>query len=864
MKYALNRTLCVLFLAFTPALDAAVTDSLLYTIGYTEDLDIDRPLHSEQFTVELMTSAARGVIRPDDLSATCRIAWNRDHLLLVVDVRDNDLHVSRHNDRLWEYDSVEVFIAPQLGGNSYYQLVMAVDKEGTLRSAFYDFRETQLVPLAFEASAQRTPAGYRILAKLPWSNIGPPPEADNVIAMQLFINDAAPDKEATQLQWYPHAVSHSSDRMHRLKLCKASSDKHLTACLVHPGYDYHRLDIVIKEGYTFSDVEVADEKGRKMAAGCFHDERYGLRKAAVLLPIAGLNEPAVLRFIADGRTIGQTVVSAPSTFGGELLKQLQNITLAPKSKWGYLFETGTEPQVVWSSPNTMKAACGSETPDVRWFNNTLTEVTSFDTSGRYIAVAEARLLDGTIIRRSTTFYAISPDAHPWRFDPRLALYNRTRPWWHPWRGKPCAQADYIPGFNITPTAWQQYSSIISARAGKEFFEFVESDPYGPVLLSFLSEAEVYAAHSEKTRTPEIVDNDIHLALKRKLLNLPVPPPALRKPERLPEDRLAPCLKEGTAEQAGFKPESIEAIRHLCRQWFQADREPFVVLVARNGVIFFHEAFGDQRRPVNTDTPMFMASITKCMSGLLLARFVDQGLIELDQPVGDFLVDFPVTGDKAITFRHCFTHTAGFRGHYEFGGMHNPWLENALSLELASLPVGRIHEYNGMGYDLAGKAMEIAGGKSAFRLMHEDLFEPLGMTHTHIDDMATCSTATALDIARLGQLLLNKGSYGDLRFFSEETFEKILPVDLSSRYPAVQKNWGIGFTWMLQRHPQPNESGQRYLFSNRVLGHGAASSAIFRVDLENKLVIVQTRDIAGSQYDDYMLKFLTLIDDLMER
>ncbi|HOK67583.1 MAG TPA: hypothetical protein PLV55_12325, partial [Anaerohalosphaeraceae bacterium] len=84
------------------------------------------------------------------------------------------------------------------------------------------------------------------------------------------------------------------------------------------------------------------------------------------------------------------------------------------------------------------------------------------------------------------------------------------------------------------------------------------------------------------------------------------------------------------------------------------------------------------------------------------------------------------------------------------------------------------------------------------------------------------------------------------------------------YPAVQKDWGIGMTWMPAENPDADKTGRPYLFSSRVVGHGAASSAVFRVDLENRLIIVQTRNQAGPHYDKYLTEFLKTIDQTMNR
>ena len=134
-----------------------------------------------------------------------------------------------------------------------------------------------------------------------------------------------------------------------------------------------------------------------------------------------------------------------------------------------------------------------------------------------------------------------------------------------------------------------------------------------------------------------------------------------------------------------------------------DGAPFDMALLKDGKLILNESYGmDEHGQFSTQTPSEIASITKLMTGLLFAQFVDQGILGIDDPVGKYLPDFPKEGPGALTLRHCFTHTSGFYGHGLFGGVHNPWLDNSLYQVIQDDTVGTRHEYNGMGYDLAGK------------------------------------------------------------------------------------------------------------------------------------------------------------------
>ncbi len=51
-----------------------------------------------------------------------------------------------------------------------------------------------------------------------------------------------------------------------------------------------------------------------------------------------------------------------------------------------------------------------------------------------------------------------------------------------------------------------------------------------------------------------------------------------------------------------------------------------------------------------------------------------------------------------------------------------------------------------------------------------------------------------------------------------------------------------------------------LLSRNSIGHGAASSAILRVDLDHEVVIAQVRNTAGPKYQEYFIRFLKAIED----
>jgi CubicO group peptidase (beta-lactamase class C family) len=202
-------------------------------------------------------------------------------------------------------------------------------------------------------------------------------------------------------------------------------------------------------------------------------------------------------------------------------------------------------------------------------------------------------------------------------------------------------------------------------------------------------------------------------------------------------------------------------------------------------------------------------------------------------------------------------------------MSNPWLGNVIANALDVLSPGERNQYNGMGFDLAGKVMELIAGRSIFRLMQEQLFLPLGIDEATIVDLGYGTMFTAEDLARVGQLVLNRGSYGEMRLFWPESFEEMMPVVYEDVFPAMEGNkgsYGFGFHVIAEK-PLDAEGDEIAdadpILSEQTYGHGSASSTVIRIDFDHDLVVAVTRFSAGPDYGKHLRQVLTAVAEGME-
>ena len=141
-------------------------------------------------------------------------------------------------------------------------------------------------------------------------------------------------------------------------------------------------------------------------------------------------------------------------------------------------------------------------------------------------------------------------------------------------------------------------------------------------------------------------------------------------------------------------------------------------------------------PVSEDTFFQIGSTTKTMTATVALRLAIEGRLDLDAPVRTYLPDLRLADEDAaasVTMWHLLTHSGGWLGDYfENTGRGDDALANIVR-KLADLPqltpVGSEWHYLNSGFYIAGRVIEVIGGKPFETIVRELLFEPLGMRMT---------------------------------------------------------------------------------------------------------------------------------------
>lgn len=198
-------------------------------------------------------------------------------------------------------------------------------------------------------------------------------------------------------------------------------------------------------------------------------------------------------------------------------------------------------------------------------------------------------------------------------------------------------------------------------------------------------------------------------------------------------------KDSSADKFG------EVRAWLRKQVIEQQAASVAVAVACDGQVLWEEGFGwadrESRVPASEHTMYSLASISKPITATGLMALKQQGKIDLDRPINDYLGEAKVKarlGDaRDATVRRVANHSSGLPLHYQFfyeDEPHRPPSMDESILRYGNLvtPPGEIYEYSNFGYGILGHVLARLSGKSYAEFMRTEVFLPLGLTRTCVN------------------------------------------------------------------------------------------------------------------------------------
>ncbi len=217
-----------------------------------------------------------------------------------------------------------------------------------------------------------------------------------------------------------------------------------------------------------------------------------------------------------------------------------------------------------------------------------------------------------------------------------------------------------------------------------------------------------------------------------------------------------------------------------------------LLIYKGSELVYKNYFGKPIQPIEA------MSASKSIVSIAIGMLVDKGLIKsIDDPVHTFYPEWKQGNKKNITIRHLLNHTSGLQNVPNAGveiEVAPDVVQLALAAELDDMP-GKRFSYNNKASNLLPGIVEKASGVAMDRFLKEHLFSHLGIKQfTWVKDKAGNPLGMSgfhvlpEDFAKIGLLILNKGTWHGKQLLSKEWIDQMLSPS--------ERNTNYGFEWWL--------------------------------------------------------------------
>ena len=178
-----------------------------------------------------------------------------------------------------------------------------------------------------------------------------------------------------------------------------------------------------------------------------------------------------------------------------------------------------------------------------------------------------------------------------------------------------------------------------------------------------------------------------------------------------------------------------------------------VVIVKDGSVVYEKGYGmadlEHHVKITPQTAFDVASVAKQFTGLGVAMLIEQGKLKVTQDIRSILPRVPDFG-RTITIDNLLHHTSGLRDWPEMLALSGVDWSSPISQdmimemvahqrELDFLP-GEEFQYSNTGYSLLAAAVSEVTGQPFPKWMSDNIFVPLGMTHTFVADNPTALIA----------------------------------------------------------------------------------------------------------------------------
>jgi len=262
------------------------------------------------------------------------------------------------------------------------------------------------------------------------------------------------------------------------------------------------------------------------------------------------------------------------------------------------------------------------------------------------------------------------------------------------------------------------------------------------------------------------------------------------------------------------------------------------------------------------------SAAKSIISILIGCLYDEGKIKsFDQPVTDFLPEFTNTNGFTLRIKDLLTMSSGIDWDEGYSSLFSPTTkayygknlaEQVLALEVKSQP-GVLFEYQSCDTQLLALTVEKVSGKSVSEFASEKLWKPLGAEHPAlwsvdrndgVEKAYCCFNSTALDFARIGQMVLDSGQFNNHQIVSKAYIEQATTPATMLRGEDGDSCYYYGYQFWMLTH-----KGNQVIYARGILGQ-----YIFIIPAINAVVVRLGTDRSKEYHNHAPKDVFTYLDE----
>ena len=304
-----------------------------------------------------------------------------------------------------------------------------------------------------------------------------------------------------------------------------------------------------------------------------------------------------------------------------------------------------------------------------------------------------------------------------------------------------------------------------------------------------------------------------------------------------------------SQSAAVQPLFARLDEYIARQMRETGAPGLTLALANRAGLIRVSTYGfadtKAKARVVPETMFEIGSVSKSFVGLVLLQLRDEGKLDLNKPVVEYLPWLKINSNfEPITTHHLLSHTAGLPG--------APLLLDALLHELwTAYAPGKRFLYSNTGYNILGFLIEAIDKRPFADAMRARMLTPLGMTASapiisndlrgqmavgyeplhegnpfpiggplaeaqwvEVDIAAGSVASTPADMAKYMRMLLNRGALPKGRLLSAEGFGLFVKPAINSPYRGEPASYGYG-VWVsdIEAHTRLRHTGGMVAFSS---------------------------------------------------